>query len=48
MENKTIYYDGSLEIINENNTNSVEFSNEPIVVTDEARKNMGGNPFLTK
>lgn len=48
MDNKTIYYDGSLEMFNENNTNSVEFSTEPIVVTDEARKNISGNPFLTK
>jgi len=48
MENKTIYFDGSVEMVNENNMNSVEFSNEPIVVTDEARKNIGGNPFLVE
>ncbi|WP_394231938.1 hypothetical protein [Niallia oryzisoli] len=48
MENQTFYYDGSVEMVNGTNTNSVEFSNEPIVVTDEARKNMGGNPFLVK
>ncbi|WP_191090641.1 hypothetical protein [Niallia endozanthoxylica] len=45
MENKTFYFDGSVEMVNENNTNSGELSNEPIVVTDEARKNIGGNPF---
>ncbi len=47
MENKIIYYDGSVEMGNDH-TKSVEFSNEPIVVTDEARKNMGGNPFLVE
>ncbi|WP_187143738.1 hypothetical protein [Bacillus tuaregi] len=48
MENKTMYYDGSVEMVNEPSTKSVEYSNEPVEVTDEARKNMGGNPFLAK
>ncbi|HEY4550139.1 MAG TPA: hypothetical protein VIG98_07690 [Bacillus sp. (in: firmicutes)] len=46
MENKAIHYDGSVQMNDENNTNSAAFTNEPLEITDEIRKNIGGNPFV--
>ena len=46
MDNKPIHYDGSVQITNENNTNIDAFTNEPLEITDEIRKNIGGNPFV--
>ncbi|MCL6572022.1 MAG: hypothetical protein K6T88_10125 [Bacillus sp. (in: Bacteria)] len=43
MENKAIHYDGSVQMNDENNTNSV---NEPFEITEEMRKNIYGNPFI--
>lgn len=46
MENKPIHYDGSVQVNDENNTNSDAITNETLEITDEMRKNIGGNPFV--
>ena len=46
MENKPIHYDGSVQISDENNTHSDAITNEQFEITDEIRKNIGGNPFV--
>ena len=46
MENKAIHYDGSVQVNDENNMNSAAITNEPFEMTDEIRKNIGGNPFV--
>jgi len=46
MENKAIHYDGSVQMNDESNTNSAAFTNEPLEITDEIRKSIGGNPFV--
>lgn len=45
MENKSIHYDGSVQMNDEGHTNSVEIANETFEMTDEIRKNISGNPF---
>ncbi|CAH2715160.1 MULTISPECIES: hypothetical protein [Neobacillus] len=46
MENKTIHYDGSVQMNDENTNNSVVSTNEPFEISDEIRKNISGNPFV--
>jgi hypothetical protein len=46
MENKPIHYDGSIQTNGDNSTNSVTAANEPFEMTEEIRKNIGGNPFV--
>ena len=48
MENQAIHYDGSVQISDENNMNSVATANESFEMTEEVRKNIGGNPFVLK
>ena len=46
MENLSFHYDGSVQINDENNTNSAAAANEPFEITDEIRKSISGNPFV--
>jgi hypothetical protein len=43
VESKAIHYDGSVQMNDKNNTNSVD---EPFEITEEMRKNSSGNPFI--
>lgn len=44
MSEKPFHYDGSVQY-NES-LNSEKFDNEPLALTDEARANMSGNPYV--
>lgn len=46
MENKSIHYDGSVQMNDESNADSVAIVNETFEMTDEMRKNISGNPFV--
>lgn len=46
MENKAIHYDGSVQVNDENNANNAVITNKSFEMTDEIRKNIGGNPFV--
>ncbi|MCQ6275457.1 hypothetical protein JMM81_10860 [Bacillus sp. V3B] len=46
MEDKAIHYDGSVQMNDQNKTNSVATAHEPFEMTDEIRKNISGNPFV--
>ena len=43
MEKKPLHYDGSVHIDFMENSDS--FNDEDLVITDEARKNIGINPY---
>lgn len=46
MENKPLHYDGSIQNINE--VKSEASNNEAFELTDEMRKNISGNPYITE
>lgn len=46
MENKPLYYDGSGKLNIPGMTGKENVKAKPIVITDEMRKNLGGNPFV--
>lgn len=43
MENKPLHYDGTISL-NEGTENGVQ-NDERFILTPEARKNLGGNPY---
>ncbi len=45
MTEKPIHYDGSIQ--NNSAVTNDSSSSEPFTITDEMRKNIGGNPFIT-
>ncbi|QFT88179.1 hypothetical protein FIU87_05965 [Bacillus sp. THAF10] len=45
MEGKPNHYDGSMQAEMKNTT---EVDNETFILTEEARKNITGNPFFLK
>lgn len=45
MENKPLHYDGSIQNIND--FNSEANNSEVFELTDEMRKNIGGNPYIS-
>ncbi|MGG4489141.1 hypothetical protein [Metabacillus idriensis] len=42
MEQKPLHYDGSVQTEGEHQ----QTSSEPLKITDEIRKNLGGNPYF--
>lgn len=46
MDNKPLYYDGSVPHVNSNGQEKAE--ERPIEITNEVRKNLAGNPYYSE
>ncbi|CAG9621741.1 hypothetical protein [Sutcliffiella rhizosphaerae] len=44
MDGKPNHYDGSIQNYSAENVNI--YSEEPFILTDDIRKNLGGNPYI--